>query len=84
MATIPMKRISVTVPDRILNKLESYQVATAQERNDLIVELLEEYLREIDQAVIQEKRQLARREQMQSLFEKLRQSGRKAADIMLP
>lgn len=76
------KRICVTLPIELVEQLNDY--VKPGERNELIAELLTDYV----DALIEEDERMARvearREQAQLWLERIRYSSRRAADMFLP
>ena len=76
------KRICLNLPANLLDQLDMY--VAPSERSELVADLLEEYVAALQAEDDQIARVEARREQMQLWAERLRDSGRKAADMFLP
>ncbi len=82
MSGTRQKRFYVTLPERLLARLDDF--IDPSERNDLIHDLLEEYVVTLEAEEEHVARVEARRERMQLIVTNLRKSGRKAAEIFLP
>ena len=82
MPTARSKKICVTLPEKLIRRLDQY-VETA-DRSDLVSELLAEYVEALEAEEDHIARVEARKERMQMMVERLRDSGRKAADMFLP
>ena len=88
MTKQPHRRISVPLPDKLIRRLEKYELG---ERNELIEEAIEDYLDFLDEEDLKEQRQeerRLRREQRRAsrtaFFQRFRQNSRRAAESLLP
>ncbi len=76
------KRICIELPVSLIKQLDMY--VSPSERSALIADLLDDYVGALEAEDEQFARVEARREQMQLWVERLRDSGRRAADMFLP
>lgn len=88
MTNQPHRRISVPLPDKLIRRLEKYELG---ERNELIEEAIEDYLDFLDEEDFKEKRLEQRRAQREqrranrsAFFQRFRQNSRRAAESLLP
>lgn len=82
MTQSQVKRIYVTIPRELLEEFNDF--VPRAERSAVITELVADY---VDSLVAEDERVArveARREQVQMWVEKLRGTGRRAADLFLP
>ena len=82
MPSVRRKKICVNLPEKLINRLDRY--VETHERSELVSELLAEYVEAIEAEEDHLARVEARRERIQMVVEKIRDSGRKAADMFLP
>ena len=82
MPTARSKKICVTLPEKLIRRLDQY--VETDDRSDLVSELLAEYVEALEAEEDHIARVEARKERMQMMVERLRDSGRKAADMFLP
>lgn len=82
MSKFLTKRISITLPQETLERLNSF--VPLLERSAVVTDLIEDYLDELEAESEWEAQLEQRRQQRLSWFNRLRTSGQKAADLFLP